>query len=310
MPTRTQSAALAALAALGLSAGAAGAADRDALFCFGKKRAATACDAPCDAPGCDTPCVTLRPGPPPAQPPVVVAAPPTGCDAPLTCEGFGCASVGCDGALDAGGRCRACNKDCMKGVKWHSEEWYAMRAHLPPGERQKIKKGKFWLAEPRPCGIEEQPFWHKYHTNKTWPHPYNCQDRGTVRSALASMSERGWIDLCTLQAYHFDVATQELNDAGRTQLTQILHTVPREHRTAYVAAWDRPTAEARMAAVEAGIVDIAGAGERIAVLPRATDAYGRPAVEVEQINRAALQSMPAPVISAGGGATGGGGGAQ
>ena len=306
--------ALVAVAALSSAASPADAGGRSALFSFGNKGCGDGCgdtgctEVPCDrppaceAPAC-VPAVQPRPEPACAVPEQRLVLQP-GCDAPAG----GCDADSCDAGC--GGRgCAAC-RDRAGFFKWHNDAWYAAHAHLPPGERQHMKKGKPWLAEPRPCGIPEQPFWHKYHTNKTWPHPYNCADRGAVRTTMCAHVDRGWMNMTTLHAHHFDAETHELNGAGRRQLMQILHDVPREYRTAYVAAYDRPTAEARMASVKSQIMDLAGPAEQVAVLPRATMAYGRPATEVDFIHRSALQSMPAPVLGSGGGAAGGGGATQ
>ena len=308
--------AVALVAVSALSSADAG--GRSALFSFGNKPCGDAgCDTGCtevpcvQQPACEAPaCVpAARPEPACAVPERRLVLQP-GCDAPCVdgCDADGCGGLGCGRGGCGRAGCAAC-RDRAPLFKRHSDAWYAAHAHLPPGERQHMHKGKPWLVEPRPCGIPEQPFWHKYHTNKTWPHPYNCVDRSAVRTTMCAHVDRGWMNMTTLHAHHFNEQTHELNGAGRRQLMQILHDVPREYRTAYVAAYDRPTADARMASVKAQIMDMAGPAEQVAVLPRATMAYGRPATEVDFIHRSALQSMPAPVIgSAGGGAAGGGGG--
>lgn len=277
---------------------AADAGDKGALFSF-KKRGCTTdgCDVPCVTGSCEAPVYAAPVYAAPAYPEAVYSAPPA---MPVVTPG--CDAGACITGGDSGGRwSRACGKDCAQGMKWHSEEWYEARAHLPPGERQYMHKGKPWLAEPRPCDIEEQPFWHKYHANKIWPYPYQCEDRSAVRTTLMATADRGWLNLTTLQAWHFDAETHTLNETGRKQLLYILNSVPREHRTAYVSAFDRPTAEARMASVQASVVDMAGPAEQIAVMPRAVAATGRPAVEVDRINRAALENMPPPVLAGSGG---------
>lgn len=296
-----------AVLVLAIAAGAstASAGGKSALFSFGKQPCGDGCgDTTCAETPCDT---QARNAPvysaPAAQPSCAGEARlelQPGCEVP-------CVSDGCDSS-SCGGSCGGCGccKDRAGLFKWHNESWYAAQAHLPPGERQHIHKGKYWLVEPRPYGIPEQPFWHKYHTNKTWPHPYNCVDRGAVQTTMAATVDRGWLNMTTLHAYHFDAQTHELNTSGRQLLQQILHTVPQEYRTAYVAAYDRPTAEARMASVKAEVMDMAGPGEQLVVLPRATTVYGRPAVEVDHIHRAALENMPAPVIGSAGGSVSGG----
>ena len=52
-----------------------------------------------------------------------------------------------------------------------SDQWWAEKAALPVGTRQKCWKGKLWPPYPRPTGPKQQ-FTHLYHAAHYWPYPY------------------------------------------------------------------------------------------------------------------------------------------
>lgn len=213
-----------------------------------------------------------------------------------SCDGGSCQTGPCLGGPTCGpGQCSCYGKGCG-GPKWHSEEWYAMRAHLPPGERPKCKHGKMTPVEPRP-NLPEQPYWHKYHSVKNWPHPYDCVDRNAVRGTLETMTNRGWVDVATLHPHHFDPQSQSLNAAGIAKVNYVLTGVPLQHRALYISDANRQMTQARVANVRAALVDIAGNADAMAVMPRTADNPARPAIEVERVNRARLEGMLPPVIT-------------
>lgn len=211
---------------------------------------------------------------------------PEGC-APGACNSGACASGGCES-----GTCETCGYE----PKWHSEEWYAMRAHLPPGERRKIKHGRVMPVEPRPS-CEEQPFWHKYQDSKNWPHPYVCVDRDSVKSIYATMQRRGWVDHATLHPNNFDPQTQMLNPSGIQRVNYVLTGLPPEFRTLYVSDANPELTQTRIANVKASLVGLAGNANALAVLARTADNPARPAIEVDRIHRARLDGMLPPTIT-------------
>ena len=190
-------------------------------------------------------------------------------------------------------------------------DWYARRALDPVGARQKYYKGKVWPPVPRPEGVSQLPT-HTYHAAHYWPHPYACYDRQSVRDFVSAQEEAGWTQATTLYDYHFDRDSQTLNRAGRIQLNWIIRSAPPSRRLLYVQAANSITAsQYRMASVQNEAQEVLGEMAPPVIL-RVTTPLGRPAAEVDRIQRADLDSMLAPRISpplASGGLGGGGSGA-
>lgn len=247
---------------------------------FGLKK----CDGNCDA--VESPCADGACELPVCNDPECVQAAP--------CTTGQCSTGHCGSNTCGPGYCG--NGSCSSGPKWHSEEWYAMRAHLPPGERQKCKHGKIMPVEPRP-DLPPQPFWHQYYSVKNWPHPYDCVDRSNVRATYATVVSRGWVDVATLHPHHFDPQTQMLNSAGIAKVNYVLTGLPPECRAVYVSDANPSMTQARVANVRASLVELAGNANAMAVLPRTADNPARPAIEVETINRNRLNGMLKPVIT-------------
>lgn len=216
---------------------------------------------------------------------------------------------------------------CMTGPRWMrykkvdpnsshqpgSDAWWAEKAQLPVGTRQKVYKGKVYPPFPRPTG-EKQQFSHKFHAAHYWPLPYACQDREIVANVWNDQVANGWTEATTLYEYHFDSDTNELNQPGMMHLRWIMEHSPDNRRIAFVqSAYDGPVDDARIAAVKTSAQKYAGAGTIPNVLVRHTSPAGRPAVELERIRQNEMDSSPQPRISAaiagaasGGGASAGG----
>lgn len=230
------------------------------------------------------------------------------CDEPV-CESPVCATPICESPVCetivqpqgycGDGSCESADgqkSGCFKKIHWHSDEWYAERAHLPPGERQRLKHGKLTPVEPRP-DLPPQPYWHLYHSVKNWPHPYDCVDRESIASTYATMARRGWMNTTTLHEFHFDDEFQTLNSSGISKLRYVLHNVPAEYRAVYVNDVDRRLTPMRVANVRASLVELSGQANSLPVVARYADNPSRPAMEVEQINRQRLDGMLPPVIT-------------
>ena len=133
-----------------------------------------------------------------------------------------------------------------------------------------------------------------------------------IRSRRAQ-EEAGWTQATTLYDYHFDSDSQTLNRAGRLQVKWIIRSVPTHRRLLYVQAADSTTAsQYRMASVQGQAQEILGDMAPPVIL-RVTSPLGRPALEVDRIQRADRDSQPVPRISPpfnGGGLSGGGGGSS
>jgi hypothetical protein len=186
-------------------------------------------------------------------------------------------------------------------------EYYEYHANSPVGSRQRLHHGKLWPPRPRPVG-PHQPFCMKYHAATYWPWPYVCQDRAVVEATSLAQIENGWCTATTLYDFHFDGETGELNTSGRRQLQWILTHVPQDFQQVHVAATFEPrTTEARTMAVQ-NELSLLASDRNVPVSLRAAAPLTRSAGVVEAIDRAAIQSAPAPTITYQGIASGGGGG--
>ncbi len=170
-----------------------------------------------------------------------------------------------------------------EGPRRGTEEWYAMHASDPVGERQIFKYGKVWPMHPRPTG-PKQLWIHKYHTQKYWPLPYICADRDAVRGVWRAQVDNGWQMATTLYDYHFNVDSNTLNKSGQQHLQWILQSAPAESRQLYVQSVnDANVNQIRIASVQQAAVNLAGPDAIMPVALRVTPAAGRPAEEVSWI---------------------------
>ena len=172
-----------------------------------------------------------------------------------------------------------------------------MESQVPVGTRQKERAGQLWPPFSRPTG-EEMQFSHKYHHAHYWPYPYNCEDRDFVRSLSAQQVANGWVSHTTLYDYHFDAETHQLNNSGNLKLRWILEHAPEERRMVSIQSGNSAVvSEGRMAAVRSESIRIVGESNIAEIALRVTDPLGRPAMEVDGIRRAELESMPSPRIT-------------
>jgi hypothetical protein len=114
----------------------------------------------------------------------------------------------------------------------------------------------------------------------------------------------------TLHDYHFNPDTQQLTDAGRTQLVYVMTKVPPQYRTVYIAQGaTADMGQLRSAATEEFMRDTGS--PNIPPIVTIPDTFGgRPANEVDRLRNLELQSIPRPRLFLIGvaGRTGGGGG--
>ena len=170
-----------------------------------------------------------------------------------------------------------------EGPRRGTDEWYALRASDPIGERQVYKYGKVWPMRPRPTG-PKQLWIHKYHAQKYWPLPYVCDDRAAVRGVWKAQIDNGWQMATTLYDYHFNPDTNTLNTSGEHHLQWILQSAPAESRQLYVQSVnDAAVNQSRVAAVQLAAANLAGPDAVSPVALRMTHAAGRPAEEVSWI---------------------------
>lgn len=187
-------------------------------------------------------------------------------------------------------------EDGRKVRRW-SDEWWAIHSAGPVGTRQVEKHGKLWPPYQRPVG-KELPMAHRFHAAHYWPWPYNCQDREYVQTITQMQADNGWMAQTTLYDYHFDPETNLLNHAGRLHLRWILESAPPQYRQAWVQGGDNQVISAqRMNSVREEAIAMVGEEHLLPITMRLTSPLGRPALEVDTIRRAELQSMPDPRIT-------------
>ena len=195
--------------------------------------------------------------------------------------------------------CQLLHEETADGsrVRRWSDEWYQMKAQLPPGARQRMHHGKLWPPFPRPTD-ERQQFSHKFHTAHYWPYPYVCHDRQFVRMLSERQVQNGWTKQTTLYDYHFDEESHELNHSGLMQLRWILGMAPEQYRHVSVQSGiSHDISQARVDAVRAESILIAGEAKLPSIDLRITEPLGRPAIEVNKIQIGVIDTMPDPRIT-------------
>lgn len=182
-----------------------------------------------------------------------------------------------------------------------SDAWWAEKATLPPGQRQKYHKGKIWPMQPRSTE-EPQQFSHTFHAEHYWPLPYVCQDRRAVRNAIEQQTSLGWQEETTLYHRHFDPVSNQLTKAGSRHLDHILHVVPVERRSVFIqSTYDDAADSVRTEHVNTAIALASHGVVSVPVELRDCQQIGRPASEVQAINTIYNASTPAPRLSGDGG---------
>ena len=202
------------------------------------------------------------------------------------------------------------NPDPWSNLEPGTPEWWASKAAISPGVKQRCKKGKIWPARPRPSG-EGQQFSHTFHSAHYWPLPYVCADRQYAREIMEVQVSNGWTEETTLYHRHFDEVSQTLTRPGLLHLQRVLETTPLRYRAVYVQATRDPGLDdARIANIQTAIAELTGGTENIPVSLRSAREYTRPASEVEVTSTLYNNSIPAPRLAgaAGAGASAAGGG--
>ena len=191
--------------------------------------------------------------------------------------------------------------------------WYGQRASDPVGARQFYYKGKDWPPYPRPQGLSQIPT-HIYHAAHYWPLPYCCEDRESVRQLIAAQEDAGWVSETTLYDYHFDPDSQQLNKSGQLHVRWILENAPSHRRTVFVQAADNNAgSQLRMANVQSELSEMVPIDSIPPVSLRVCRTLGRPAQEVDKVQRSDVESLPVPRITpaiGSGNSSGGGNGSN
>lgn len=188
-----------------------------------------------------------------------------------------------------------------------SDAWWAEKAMLPPGVRQRTWKGKVWPTRPRSTQ-EPQQFTHTYHSEHYWPLPYVCQDRQFMAVAEEQFVSLGWQEETTLYNHHFESETQQLNRAGELHLQYLVHVIPVQRRTVHIQSTYNPAIDqARTDAVNTAIARISNGVVGVPVVLRTCQEVGRPASEVETINSLYNSTFPTPRLGSSSSASSGAG---
>jgi hypothetical protein len=194
--------------------------------------------------------------------------------------------------------CPQCGEsECICENKRYAIDWYEERSDRPIGSRQQYRMGKVWPPFARPVGPNAE-LSARFHASHYWPHPYNCQDREYLKTAIHAQEKNGWIEEATLYDYHFDPETNELTRPGRLHLRWILLHVPDEFRVAWVQSTiDADASRTRIGSVRETAVTLVGEEKIPPIMMRVTTPTGASAEEAVSIRRAWLSSMPEPRIS-------------
>lgn len=135
--------------------------------------------------------------------------------------------------------------------------------------------------------------------NRLWPSMYTPADREAVYTALDMMVVSGWRTQNTLNDYHFDEQSSELNEVGRLKVRDILHDAPPEFRTVWVlrAHQDELTRK-RMQSVHKVAGTFLPAGSIADVMETGDRPRTSPAQYIDLTDRNFIESMPPPRLPA------------
>lgn len=149
------------------------------------------------------------------------------------------------------------------------------------------------------CGSRWDAFWQSvardWKRNNCWPDAFLPADRLAARAPFVVMVHNGWRRQNLVADHHFEEGTSTLNESGELKIRWIMTQAPRQHRTIYVHRASTPEQTAkRVEAAQTFAGKFATRGEAPVVQETDIDMVGLPAVRVDMIDRAWLESAPPP----------------
>jgi hypothetical protein len=123
------------------------------------------------------------------------------------------------------------------------------------------------------------------------------QDRHAVCSSYSVFERSGWSRQNTLSEFHFDPVSNQLTEAGRLKLRQVLLHHPAGRNDVFMArSMNEEHDRVRLTSIEQEGARMLSDGQTPHVTPVHVDYRMRPAEEVDFITRSRMESMPSPQL--------------
>ncbi len=161
------------------------------------------------------------------------------------------------------------------------------------GRGGQIGNGNFKAYYAHLCEINKRA----YDRNRAWPKPFDCADRQLYFSMWNNMLEDGYRCNCVFTETHFDGATNQLNEAGKSKIRGIFKNNPIGQKVALVQnSAPGNIVDARLENLQSTIDQWYGTDSFAEVALTEKYPTGFAASRVEAINQLSNTETPAPVI--------------
>lgn len=143
----------------------------------------------------------------------------------------------------------------------------------------------------------EGPMFHKTHVeiarNNSWPQPFRGQDAYAVVAPFEIMKRNGWRDNNTVGSILFE--NNELTEAGRLKVTNLVASSPANQRTIYVQiGMTQAETSARVQSVQSVLRDLLPESEKPPIQITNIAPSTSPGAYQTLVHRAIQQSTPKP----------------